>query len=168
MSGLKDDRGRMAGIGLAVVLAVIAVVGVVYELREAPPAPAPPPAAAPAAAPAPAAPASAPAPAPAAADADSCSFPGPVPALPRGEIATPDDMKTQHDAIQGFVKALEAYQDCESQKAANAPAGTDEQVKQHWIALGNRAVDDAHALANAYAEQLKIYHERHPEPLPAK
>ncbi|MEI9986443.1 MAG: hypothetical protein WDN69_26685 [Aliidongia sp.] len=166
MSGLKDDRGRMAGIGLAVVLAVIAVVGVVYEVREAPPAPAPAPAAAPA--PAPAVPASAPRPAPAAADADHCSFPGPVPALPRGEIATPEDMKTQHDAIQGFVKALEAYQDCETQQSANAPAGTDEQLKQHWIALGNRAVDDAHALANAYAEQLKIYHERHPEPLPAK
>lgn len=160
MSGLKDDRGRVAGVALAVVLVAVGIAGAVYELRSPPPAPAPAPVAAPAA-PA-AAPAAATAPA---AEEDSCNFPGPVPGLPHGDSATADDMKTQHDAIQGFVKALEAYQNCENDKAAQAP---DEESKKRFIARGNRAVDEAHALANAFAAQLKAYHEKHPEPLPEK
>jgi hypothetical protein len=162
MSGLKDDRGRVAGVALAVVLVAVGIAGVVYELRSPPPAPAPVAARlAPAAAPAPAAPA----PATPAAEEDSCSFPGPVPGLPHGDSATPEDMMTQHDAIQGFVEALEAYQTCENDRAAKEP---DEGAKNRDIALGNRAVDAAHALANAFAAQLKIYHDKHPEPLPAK
>jgi len=164
MSGLKDDRGRGAGVALAVVLIAVGIAGVVYELRGTPPAPAP--AANPPAAPAASAPAaSTPGPTTPAADQDSCIFPGPVPTMPRGDSATPEDMKTQHDAIQGFVKALEGYQNCENDNAAKAP---DDGAKQHSIALGNRAVDAAHALANAFAVQLKAYHEKHPEPLPEK
>ena len=162
MSGLKDDRGRIAGVALAVVLVAAGIAGVVYELRSPPPAPAPAPAAAPAASPAPAA---TPAPATPAVEEDSCNFPGPVPGLPHGDSATPEDMKTQHDAIQGFVQALEGYQSCENDKAAQAP---DEESKKRFIARGNRAVDEAHALANAFAAQLQAFHEKHPEPLPAK
>jgi hypothetical protein len=160
MSGLKDDRGRVAGVALAVVLVAVGIAGAVYELRSPPPAPPPAPAAA-----APVAPPTAAAPATPAAEEDSCNFPGPVPGLPHGDSATPEDMKTQHDAIQGFVKALEGYQSCENDKAAQAP---DEASKQRSIARGNRAVDEAHALANAFAAQLKAYHEKHPEPLPEK
>ena len=40
MSGLKDDRGRVAGVALAVVLVAVGIAGVVYELRSPPPAPA--------------------------------------------------------------------------------------------------------------------------------
>ena len=161
MSGLKDDRGRIAGIALAVVLVAVGVAGVVYELRGTPPAPAPAPAATstPAAS---APPAGTPAPA---TQEDSCNYPGPVPTIPHGDSATAEDMKTQHDAIQGFVQALEAYQNCENDRASKAP---DEATKNHITALGNRAVDQAHALANAFAAQLKAYHEKHPEPLPAK
>ena len=85
--------------------------------------------------------------------------------MPHGDSATPEDMKTQHDAIQGFVQALENYQNCENGYAEKAP---DETAKNHYIALGNRAVDEAHALANAFAVQLKAFHEKHPEPLPEK
>jgi len=166
MSGLKDDRGRGAGIALAALLVTVGVAGVIYELRGTPPTPVAAPAAntpAPAtpAAQAPATPASG---APAA-DQDSCNFPGPRPDIPNGDAATPEDMKTQHDAIQGFVHALEAYQNCENDKIK---PDTDEATKQRLIALGNRAVDLAHGLANAYAVQLKAYHEKHPEPLPEK
>ena len=156
-----SGSNRIVGIVLAVVVVAAAAAGGFYVLNKAPQSPAP--------APAPAASAPAPAePAPAPAATAECYVPGPVPAMPRGDIATPEDMKIQHDAVQGFVKALEAYQTCLNQKAASAPAGTDEQVKLRWIAEGNRAVDDAHALANAFAAQLKIYHQRHPEPLPEK
>jgi hypothetical protein len=161
MSGLNDDTGRVAGIVLAVVLVAAAIGGGIYAMRAAPPPPPPP---APVAAPAPAPAASAAvAPAPV---AEQCSFPGPVPALPRGEVATADDMKTQHDAIQGFVKALEVYQSCFDQKVKNAPPGTDDQTKQRWLAEGNRAVDMAHALADAFAEQMKIFKARTPEAPP--
>jgi hypothetical protein len=163
MSGLKDDRGRGAGIALAVVLVAVGIAGAVYELRSPPP-PAPA-----ASAPAPAAPAaSAPAaatPAAPAEEVDNCRFPGMVPTIPRGETATPEDMKTQHDAIQGFVHALEDYQKCEMDKITPT---TDEATKDRLTKLGNRAVDAAHALANAFAVELKAYHEKHPEPLPEK
>ncbi len=165
MSGLKDDRGRVAGVALAVVLVAVGIAGVVYELRSPAPAPAPAPAAAPAAPAASAPPAATPAPATPAAQEDGCNFPGPVPGLPHGDSASPEDMKIQHDAIQGFVKALEGYQDCENTKAAQAP---DEEAKNRAIARGNRAVDEAHALANAFAAQLKAFHDKHPEPLPEK
>ena len=162
MSGLKDDRGRVAGVALAVVLVAVGIAGVVYELRSPPPAPAPAPVAAPVAAPAPTATT---APAAPAAEEDSCNFPGPVPGLPHGDSATAEDMKTQHDAIQGFVQALESYQSCENDKANQMP---DEESKKRFIARGNRAVDEAHALANAFAAQLKAFHEKRPEPLPEK
>ena len=165
MSGLKDDKGRIAGMVLAVLLVGGAIGGAVYEMQTAaPPAPKPAAPAAPVAAGTPAPGAAVPI-APAQAVPD-CILPGPVPALPRGEVATAADMKTQHDAIQAFVKALEAYQACYHNKADHAPPGTEDRVKQGWIIEGDRAIDVAHRLAEAFSEQLKVYHEKHPEAPP--
>jgi hypothetical protein len=164
MSGLKDDKGRIAGMVLAVLLVGVAVAGVIYETQiAAPPAPKP---AAQAAAPTVAGTPGAAAPIAPVPVTQECVLPGPVPALPRGEIATAEDMKTQHDAIQGFVKALEAYQACYHNKADHAPPGTEDRVKQGWIVEGDRAIDVAHRLADAFAEQLKLYHDKHPDAPP--
>ncbi len=127
----------------------------------------PPPSAASPAEPAPAAPATAaPAPPPIALPAD-CVMPGPVPALPRGAVATIDDMKVAHTAIQGFVKALEAYQACLEQHIASAPPTTTSDEKQVWRRAGNNAIDIANLLAKAYDAQYKIFKAQQPAPAPA-
>jgi hypothetical protein len=67
-------------------------------------------------------------------------------------------MKLGHDAIQHFVLQLEAFQACRNAMIDHAPAGTTAERKQIWVQEGNAAVDEAHALADAFSEQLKIFH----------
>ncbi len=113
---------------------------------------APPPAAPPATVAPPAA-----APAPSAAPTE-CLLPGPPPVPPDGSTASDADMKLGHDAIQHFVLQLEAFQACRNAMIEHAPPGTTDQVKQTWLQEGNAAVDEAHALADAFSQQLKIFH----------
>jgi hypothetical protein len=149
----------VGGILIAAVVAAVAYI----ELRPAPVAVITPTPSAPAAAvaPAPAAPAQVATP-----EATlNCLLPGPPPVPPDGGKATADDMKLAHDVIQGFVVQLEGYQGCREQQVAKADASVTDQQKLSWRDQGNAAVDEANALAGAFAQQLKIYHKKHPEPL---
>jgi hypothetical protein len=104
--------------------------------------------------------------APAAAPVEStdCVVPGPAPALPRAEVATADDMRIQHDAIQAFVTALQNYQQCYQHKIDTAPPDTDNRLKQRWVNEGNHALEIANKIAQAYAAQIEIYKAHHPQP----
>jgi hypothetical protein len=97
-----------------------------------------------------------------------CVVPGPAPAMPRATVATAEDMKTQHDAVQAFVRALEAYQACVNDLIDHPPAGTDAATKQVLITLSNHAIDRANALAGDFAEQERIFKARQAEAAPAK
>jgi hypothetical protein len=76
-------------------------------------------------------------------------------------------MKLGHDVIQSFVVELEDYQACREKKIATAGSSVTDQQKQAWRDQGNAAIDEATAIAAAFAAQLKIYHAKHPEPLAA-
>jgi hypothetical protein len=93
-----------------------------------------------------------------------CVVPGPPPVMPRGAVATLDDMKVAHAAIQGFVKALEAYQACLEKHIVNDTSSTTPQIRQVWRTAGNRAVDAATMLANGYSHEYQIYKARQPTP----
>ncbi len=151
---------------VAIVVLVLALLGAGIYLFAAkapppsPPAAAPmpaPPAAPPPPPPPPAQPAS-PAPQPSA----DCLLPGPVPVVPRGAMASADDMKLAHDAVQGFVLQLEAFQACRNAQIDHASASTTQEQKQAWVNEGNEAVDEAKALAGAFKQQLEIYKAHHP------
>jgi hypothetical protein len=164
MSETKNGLGRTLGIVLAVLVATAIGAGIyLYQtttitlppaIVPSPTTTTPPPTATAAVTPPPARP--------------DCLVPGPSPVLPRGSAASAEDMKIQHDAIQAFVKDLEAYQACYANKLDHAPADLDDKTRQAWVAEGNRAVDVAHALANAYAAQLKVYKEHNPNAPPVK
>jgi hypothetical protein len=135
---------------LALVLVIIAAAGAFFMLRHtAPPAPAP---ATRVAVPPP--------PPPPAAPAD-CLLPGPPPVAPNGLTATEADMLLGHNVIQAFVKQLEAYQACRNAQIDHGTASA--QQKQQWLDEGNAAVDEANALAQAFAVQLKLYKARAPK-----
>jgi hypothetical protein len=126
-------------VALAIVLALGA--GAFLAWRRTPtPAPSPPPSTQ--AAPAPKA---------------ECMLPGPAPVPPDGANATAADIGLGHDTIQAFVNQLEAYQACLNDKVDHAPPGVTDKQKDVWIEQGNAAVDQANALAAAFAEQLKIF-----------
>ena len=100
--------------------------------------------------------------APAAPAEAECMLPGPAPVPPDGVTATAADMALGHDAIQGFVLQLEAYQACLNNKVDHPAPGVTDKQKDVWIGQGNAAVDQAHALADAFGEQLKIFKARAP------
>jgi len=105
-------------------------------------------------------PAPAVAPTPSAGAPAECMLPGPPPVPPDGATSTDADMKLGHDAIQAFVLQLEAYQACRNAQVDHSPPGTTDQQKQTWVQQGNAAVDEAHALADAFSGQLRVYHAR--------
>lgn len=112
------------------------------------------------------APAAAPAPAPAAPAVAAtvptdCQYPGPAPVAPDATISNAADMKLGHDTIQNYVQELENYSACRDNMADHTTGATDAQ-KNQWIADGNTAVDQAHAIADAFTAQLKIYKAAHP------
>jgi 3-methyladenine DNA glycosylase Mpg len=82
---------------------------------------------------------------------------------PNGATASPADMTLGHDVIQAYVVQLEAYQACRDAQADHAPLGTSDERKAIWIEQGNAAVDQAHAIADAFAAQLKIFKGRQGE-----
>jgi hypothetical protein len=146
------------------VLALVAVIaigaGVFFVLHKTPmnPTPAPAPASITPAAPTPAAPA------PAAPAKSDCLLPGPAPVPPDGRTATAADMALGHSTIQNFVNELEGYQACRNYQLDHADKSASEQQKQTWLDQGNAAVDQANAIANAFAEQLKIFKARPAKP----
>jgi hypothetical protein len=145
---------------LLALAAAIAIGAVLYfVLHRAPehPAPAPTPSAMKRAAPARL-------PAPAASAKPDCLLPGPPPVPPDGATATAADMALGHDTIQSFVNELENYQTCRNNQLDHADARVSEQQKQTWLDQGNAAVDEANAIANAFAAQLKIFKARPPKP----
>jgi hypothetical protein len=107
----------------------------------------------------------APAPVPAPAQPKSdCLLPGPPPVPPDGNTASAADMALGHATIQTFVNELENYQACRNYQLDHAaPTITDAQ-KQTWLDEGNAAVDQANAIAGAFAAQLKIFKARTPKP----
>ncbi|MEJ0045681.1 MAG: hypothetical protein WDN04_05845 [Rhodospirillales bacterium] len=73
-------------------------------------------------------------------------------------------MELAHNAIQDFVRQLEAYQACRNNQLDHAGPSVSAQQKQAWLDDGNSAVDDATGLANAFSVQLKIFKARAPKP----
>ena len=104
-------------------------------------------------------PASVPAVAPGAAD---CVHPEHPPTPPDGATASRDDMLRGHDAVQSFVNRLEGYQACRNGQIDHAGADISPAQKQAWLDAGNTAVDEAHAIADAFGAQLSVYKGKHP------
>jgi hypothetical protein len=94
-----------------------------------------------------------------------CVVPGPAPAPPRGAVATAADMRLQHDAIQAFVKAMDAFRGCIQDEMTHLPADTDTKTKQTLVTFSNRALDREKELAAQFAEQEKIFNARQPASL---
>jgi hypothetical protein len=90
----------------------------------------------------------------------NCLLPGPPPVAPDGASASLADMKLGQTAIQNFVLQLEAYQTCRDNQADHSPPGTSAAQKDEWIRQGDDAVDEAHALADAFSAQLKVFNAR--------
>ena len=80
--------------------------------------------------------------------------------MPDGHTADVDAMRQGHDNIQGFVLQLEAYQACRNNQVDHAAADTQVAQKQAWLNEGNDAVDQANALAQAFAAQLRVFKAR--------
>ena len=77
--------------------------------------------------------------------------------MPDGHTADADIMRQSHDNIQGFVLQLEAYQACRNNQVDHAASDTPVAQKQAWLNEGNDAVDQANALAQAFAAQLRVF-----------
>jgi hypothetical protein len=150
---MVESKTRLAAAagGVIVIGAVVA-----FSLHRPKPAASPAPAAAVTAAPGQAATPSA---GQSAGPAD-CLLPGPPPVPPNGAIATASDMKLGHDVMQHFVDELEAYQTCRNAQIDHAGKAVSDQQKETWLEQGNEAVDQAHALADAFSAQLRVFKAR--------
>ena len=92
--------------------------------------------------------------------AEDCPQPGPAPAVPDGQTATVDQMKSAHEAIQSYVNLLQSEQDCVETRIKIAPKGTKAEMLQKLRDQGNAAIDQAKALGDSYTAQVKIYKAR--------
>lgn len=92
--------------------------------------------------------------------AADCAVPGQAPTLPDGATATVDQMKGAHDAVQSYVQSLEAYQDCLEARIKLTMKTTKPEELQKMRDAGNAAIDQAKALSDAYAAQVKAYKAR--------
>jgi hypothetical protein len=92
----------------------------------------------------------------------SCLLPGPPPVPPNGQTATAADMKLGHDAIQGFVDELEAYQSCRNAQIDRAAPSVSDAQKEQWLEQGNAAIDEANDLKDAFGRQLQAFKARNP------
>jgi hypothetical protein len=89
--------------------------------------------------------------------ADDCHRPSTAPPVPDGATATIGQFKDAHPAIEVYVRALEAYQDCIAVKIKLLPAGTKPAEVQKLRTDGSAATDEAKALGDAYMAQVKIF-----------
>jgi len=89
--------------------------------------------------------------------ADDCPRPTASPSVPDGAKATMDQFKAAHPAIQAYVQALDAYQDCVTARIKQIPPGTKPDEVQKLRADGSAALDEAKALSDAYLAQEKIF-----------
>jgi hypothetical protein len=92
--------------------------------------------------------------------AADCAVPGQAPALPDGATASVDQMKTAHDAVQSYVQSLEAYQDCLEARIKLSMKTSKPEELQKMRDAGNKAIDQAKALSDSYAAQVKAYKAR--------
>lgn len=149
--------GRSVAVA-AVGIVVLAGAGALL-LRQMPhTAPAPSGAVSPAAAPQ----VTAPQPGAAAPAQTACLLPGPIPVVPDGRLASAADMQLARGVIQGFVEQLEAYQTCLNAKVDHPAPGVTDAQKDEWVRQGNGAIDEAHALADSFGQQLKLFKARGP------
>jgi hypothetical protein len=147
---------------LALVAALVIGAGVYFYISKNHQAPVPAPSPAPIQpATKQAAPVPVPTPAPPPSD---CLLPGPPPVPPDGNTATAADMALGRSTIQNFVNELENYQACRNNQLDHAAPTVTEAQKQTWLDQGNAAVDEANAIANAFAAQLKIFKARPAKP----
>jgi len=89
--------------------------------------------------------------------ADDCHRPTTPPPVPDGAKATVDQFKAAHPAIQAYVQALDAYQDCITAQIKRSPPGTKPDELQKLRTDSSAALDDAKALSDAYLAQVKIF-----------
>ena len=94
--------------------------------------------------------------------AAECLMPQPAPTIPDGNTASEADLRAAHDAVQGFVNKLQEYQVCLENEVKTAPPDTRPELKIAWRTQGNAAIDQAHDLADDYAQQLKVFKASHP------
>jgi hypothetical protein len=94
------------------------------------------------------------------AGAAECAAPGQAPIIPDGALATVDQMKTAHTAVQSYVNTLQAYQDCLEAQIKMAPKTAKPEELQKMRDQGNAAIDQATSLSNNYSEQVRAYKTR--------
>jgi hypothetical protein len=89
--------------------------------------------------------------------AADCQRPSTPPPVPDGAKATVDQFKAAHPAIEAYVRALDAFQDCIAVKIKLAPPGTKPDEMQKLRADSGAALDESKALSDAYMAQVKIF-----------
>jgi len=95
--------------------------------------------------------------------ASECTMPGQAPVIPDGTVATVDQIKEAHAAVQSYVNLLQSYQDCVEARIKMAPKGTKAEELQKLRDSGNAAIDQAKALSDAYSAQVKAFKARAPK-----
>lgn len=95
----------------------------------------------------------------------ACDYPK-SPTLPNGSTASKDEMVAGQQAVKGYIKQLEEYQQClvDEDKAARAETELEpEQSKQREELLTkkfNAAHDEMLKIAAAFNDELKEYQSR--------
>ena len=89
-----------------------------------------------------------------------CVRPQSAPPVPDGATADQAAMQQAHDAVQGYVNALEAYSACLKQQVTEASAATIDELKATWMAQSDAAIDGAQEAAADFSAQLKKYKAR--------
>jgi opacity protein-like surface antigen len=92
--------------------------------------------------------------------AADCAQPGPAPMIPDGTTATVDQLKAAHTQVQSYVNMLQSYQDCVEARIKMSPKGTKPEDLQKLRDAGNAAIDQAKALSDTYAAQVKAFKAR--------
>jgi opacity protein-like surface antigen len=92
--------------------------------------------------------------------AADCAQPGPAPMIPDGTTASVDQMKAAHDQVQSYANLLQSYQDCVEARIKMAPKDMKPEDKQKLRDAGNAAIDQATALRDSYAAQVKAFKAR--------
>ena len=90
----------------------------------------------------------------------ACADPPKPPYMPQGATATEEEMKQGHDALQRYVDVLQTYQACMDQQVKDAPPDTKPEVKAQWQANADAAINAAHAVADVYSMQLRVFKSR--------